>query len=127
MTSANLLANPAAEPVGEGSMATGGAAASTAHALTVAQVGELIRERLTQQLAESGIEFKDRIEDNMSFDYIGLDSLARVNLMTALDKEYGVTLDPAAAYDFVTVGALAQFVWSRVTGTPLDLKKVLEV
>jgi acyl carrier protein len=99
----------------------------TTHALTVERVGELIRTRLTEHLAESGIEFKEHIGDDMSFDYIGLDSLARVNLMTALDKEFGVKLDPAAAYDFVTVGALSKFVWSQVTGTPLDMKKVLEV
>ena len=80
-----------------------------------------------KELADAGIEFKEHIGDDMSFDYIGLDSLARVNLMTALDKEFGVKLDPAAAYDFVTVGALSKFVWSQVTGTPLDMKKVLEV
>lgn len=103
------------------------AAPPNLNALTVEQVGELIRVRLSEYLAESGIEFTEPIGDDMSFDYIGLDSLARVNLMTALDKEFGVQLDPAAAFDFVTVGSLAKFVWSEVTGTPLDLKTVLEV
>ena len=63
----------------------------------------------------------------MSFDYIGLDSLARVNLLVGLEKELGVPLDPTAAYDFVTVRALAEFVWSVVSGTSMDIKKTLGV
>lgn len=80
-----------------------------------------------QQLRDSGVELAEPIGNDMSFDYIGLDSLARVELLTALDNEFGTRLDPTTAYDFVTVGALAKFVWSRLTGEILDLKQVLEV
>jgi len=95
--------------------------------LTVADVSLCIQKRLRECLAEASIEFDETISEDMSFDYIGLDSLARVNLLAALDKEYGMSLDPTAAYDFVTIGALAQFVWSEVTGNSLDTKKILEV
>ncbi|WP_169516971.1 acyl carrier protein [Azohydromonas australica] len=99
----------------------------SAAATSVADVSERIRQRLTQLLRENQVDFKEAIGDDMSFDYIGLDSLARVNLLSALDEEFGIALDATAAYDFVTVGALSQYVWSQLTGEALDLKKVLEV
>lgn len=109
------------------------APASPAHAIdatntiTVAEVGQRIRLRLMKLLQDNGVERTEPIGDDMSFDYIGLDSLARVELLTALDDEFGTSLDPTSAYDFVTVGALAKFVRSQLTGEVLDLKQVLEV
>jgi acyl carrier protein len=92
-----------------------------------AQVGERIKSLLQKYLLEERHDFTESIGDDMSFDYIGLDSLARVNLLVGLEKEFGVSLDPTAAYDFVTVRALAEFVWSVVSGTPMDIKKALAI
>ena len=94
---------------------------------SVEQVSERIKFLLTKYLQEERHDFTEPIGDDMSFDYIGLDSLARVNLLVGLEKECGVSLDPTAAYDFVTVRALSEFVWSVVSGTPMDIKKVLEI
>ena len=94
---------------------------------SAAQVGERIRSLLQKYLLEERPDFTEPIGDDMSFDYIGLDSLARVNLLVGLEKELGVPLDPTAAYDFVTVRALAEFVWSVVSGTSMDIKKTLGV
>lgn len=92
-----------------------------------AEVAERIKSLLHTYLEEQGHSFSETITDNMSFDYIGLDSLARVGLLSSLEKEFGVALDPTAAYDFVTVHALAEFVWSEVSGTSFDAKKVLDI
>ncbi|WP_035853359.1 acyl carrier protein [Deefgea rivuli] len=92
-----------------------------------AQVGERIKFLLQKYLIEERHDFIESIDNGMSFDYIGLDSLARVNLLVGLEKEFGVPLDPTAAYDFVTVQALADFVWSVVSSTPMDIKKVLAI
>lgn len=94
---------------------------------SVEQVSERIKFLLTKYLKEARPDFTEPIGDDMSFDYIGLDSLARVNLLVGLEKECGVSLDPTAAYDFVTVRALSEFVWSVVSGMPMDIKKVLEI
>jgi acyl carrier protein len=91
------------------------------------QVRERIITLLEQYIIEERHDFTETITNHMSFDYIGLDSLARVNLLVALEKEFSISLDPTAAYDFVTVNALAEFVWSVISGTPLDLKKTLEI
>lgn len=93
----------------------------------VEQVVERIKSLLQSHIAEQGHTFSEPITDNMSFDYIGLDSLARVNLLSALDKEFAVSLDPTAAYDFVTVRALAEFVWSEVSGCEFDVRKVMGI
>jgi acyl carrier protein len=90
-------------------------------------VSDRIRCFLGEYLRENDRDFSEEIRDDMSFDYIGLDSLARVGLLTALDKEFGVSLDPTAAYDFVTVGALSEYVWSQISGNPMDVKKVLGI
>src|SRR6218665_3105542 len=91
----------------------------------VEQVSERIKFLLTEYLQEERDDFTEPIEDDMSFDYIGLDSLARVNLLVGLEKECGVSLDPTAAYDFVTARALSEFVWSGGRGTPMGVKEVL--
>lgn len=93
----------------------------------VDQVVERIKSLLQAYLGEHGPAFNETITDNMSFDYIGLDSLARVGLLSALEKEFAVALDPTAAYDFVTVHALAQFVWSEVSGCEFDARKVMGI
>lgn len=82
-----------------------------------------IKAYLQQHHDESG----EPITDQMSFDYIGLDSMARVNLMTALESHFALKLDPTAAYDFVTVGSLSQFVWSQISGEPMDAKAALDI
>jgi acyl carrier protein len=93
----------------------------------VAQVNARIKLVLQKYLQAERQDFTETITDNMSFDYIGLDSLARVDLLLALEKEFGVPIDPTAAYDFVTVQALSAFVWSEVSGTVLDVKKTLGI
>ncbi|PUA27840.1 MAG: hypothetical protein B0W54_15040 [Cellvibrio sp. 79] len=72
-------------------------------------------------------DFTEPLRSDMSFDYIGLDSVSRVELVTDLANDFGIKLDPTAAYDFVTIGSLAEFVWSEISGTTLDLKKALGV
>lgn len=104
-----------------------GLATATATATSVDEVTALIRRLLTEHLRVNRPDFTEEIGDDMSFDYIGLDSLARVELLTGLDGALGVSLDPTAAYDFVTVRALAGFVWSSLSGTALDVKKALGI
>jgi acyl carrier protein len=93
----------------------------------VAQVSERIRSFLQSFLRVEQPDFLEPVGNDMSFDYLGLDSLARVNLVTGLEKEFGISLDPTAAYDFVTPRALAEFVWSVISDTPLDAKKTLNI
>ena len=93
----------------------------------VAAVGALIKIKLQEYLQIHQPDFVEDIHDNLSFDYIGLDSVARVELVAALEKQLGIAIDPTAAYVFVTVGALASFVWSQLSDTPLDLNAVLGV
>ena len=101
---------------------------SDASSLDVASVVESVKRQLTVLLQDADPDSAPpRIDEHASFDLLGLDSMSRVGLVAALEKEYGVALEPTAAYDFVTVGALSQFVWSRVTGTALDEKKLLGV
>ena len=88
----------------------------------VAAVAALIKLKLQQYLQNHQPGFVDDIHDNLSFDYIGLDSVARVELVAMLENQLGIEIDPTAAYDFFTVGTLACFVWSQLSGTPLDLK-----
>lgn len=92
-----------------------------------AAVSTLIKVRLKDYLQRHQPDFVEDIHDNLSFDYIGLDSVARVELIATLEKQLGIAIDPTAAYDFVTVGALASFIWSQLSGTPLDLKATLGV
>jgi Acyl carrier protein len=94
---------------------------------SVADVSAIIREHLTQKLKADQPDFTEVVHDSMSFDYIGLDSFSRVNMLTELAKHFGVRLEPTAAYDFVTVGSLAEFIWSEISGGPLDMKKVLGI
>lgn len=93
----------------------------------LAAVKALITTRLQDYLRVHQPDFAEEIHDNLSFDYIGLDSVARVELIAALERHLGIALDPTAAYDFVTVGALASFVWSELSGESLDLKATLGV
>lgn len=93
----------------------------------VTEVATRIRTHLSAWLAAQRPDFNEPMTDHMSFDYIGLDSVARVDLISALEKEFQIKLDPTAAYDFVTVGALAEFVWSEISGIAMDMKKTLGV
>lgn len=93
----------------------------------LAAVNALIKGRLRDYLKVHQPDFAEEIHDNLSFDYIGLDSVARVELIAALERHLDIALDPTAAYDFVTVGALARFVWSELSGEALDLKATLGV
>lgn len=92
-------------------------------ASSIAEVRQWLKDYLQQQHKE----INEPIRDDMSFDYIGLDSLARVALMTASEQRFFLKLDPTAAYDFVTVGALSEFVWSQISGEALDQKKLLDI
>jgi acyl carrier protein len=94
---------------------------------SVEEVSAKIRFRLEERIAADFPQFDEVLHDQMSFDYIGLDSASRVELLTTLAADFGVRLDPTAAYDFVTIGSLAEFVWSRVSGTELDEKRLLEI
>lgn len=91
------------------------------------EVCAVIQQRLEQHMAKAFPDFNEPINRNMSFDYMGLDSVSRVELITLLSKEFDIKLDPTAAYDFVTIGSLADFVWSEISGTPLDIKQVLDI
>lgn len=70
-------------------------------------------------------EAKDAVHGDMSFDSIGLDSLARVEMIAALEAGFGIALDPTLAYDFVTPGALSAFVWGQLSGEPVDQKQLM--
>lgn len=87
----------------------------------------LVKQLLRQYLAVNRPDFAEDLGDNMSFDYIGLDSLARVELLTQLEKSLGIPLDPTSAYDFVTARALGEFIWSTVSATPMDMKEAMGV
>lgn len=72
-------------------------------------------------------EMRGAIHADMSFDNIGLDSLARVEMIAAMENRFGVALDPTLAYDFVTAGALSSFVWGQITGVAVDQKQLMGV
>lgn len=93
----------------------------------VGDVATLIKGLLRETLRAHHPDFNEKIGDDMSFDYIGLDSLARVELLAGLDRALGVSLEPTAAYDFVTVRALAEFVWSTLSGQEMDVRKALGI
>jgi acyl carrier protein len=72
-------------------------------------------------------EVKGTVHRDMSFDSIGLDSLARVDLITALERRFGTPLEPTLAFDFVTPGALATYAWGQIAGVEVDQKQLLGV
>ena len=80
-----------------------------------------------EYLAARYPEMAASVHADMSFDNIGLDSLARVELIAAMEVRFGVTLDPTLAYDFVTAGALSAFVWGQATGAAVDVKQLMGV
>ena len=82
--------------------------------ITLEAVTDRITAYLHQHLAKTQPDFADPLHSNMSFDYMGLDSLSRVELISALSKEWSVELDLTAAYDFVTIGALSEFIWHEL-------------
>jgi len=77
---------------------------------TLQSISESIIAHLSRHLARTQPDFNEPLHLNMSFDYIGLDSMSRVELVSELAKQWSVELDLTAAYDFITVGSLAQFV-----------------
>lgn len=94
---------------------------------SVESVSQRIFFHLRKRIEADYPDFTEPLHSNMSFDYIGLDSVSRVELVTDLANDFGIKLDPTAAYDFVTIRSLAEFVWSEISGTALDLKKALGV
>ena len=70
-------------------------------------------------------ETKESVHGDMSFDSVGLDSLARVEMIAAMEAAFGIELDPTLAYDFVTPGALSGFVWGQLSGEPVDQKQLM--
>lgn len=78
-------------------------------------ISESIIAHLTKHLARTQPDFNEPIHTDMSFDYIGLDSMSRVELVSELAKRWSVELDLTAAYDFITVGALAEFVHEELS------------
>jgi acyl carrier protein len=83
--------------------------------ITLEAVTDRITTYLQQHLAKTQPDFAAPLHTNMSFDYMGLDSLSRVELISALSKEWSKELDLTAAYDFVTIGALSEFIWQELT------------
>lgn len=82
--------------------------------LTIDDVIAVIKVALDTYVRDDRPDFTDTIADDMSFDYIGLDSLARVNLLSSLEQTLGMKLDPTAAYDFITPRALAEFIYAQM-------------
>ena len=72
-------------------------------------------------------ETRGTLHTDTSFDSVGLDSQARVDMISAMERRFGITLDPTLAYDFVTAGALASFVWSQISGVPIDEKLLMGI
>jgi citrate synthase len=55
-----------------------------------------------------------RIRDDLAFGSVPeWDSLNHVNLMVALETEYGVAIDEDAMLDLTTVGAIRSFIAAR--------------
>lgn len=82
---------------------------------------------VVQYLEQKHPEMQGTIHGDMSFDSIGLDSMARVELISAMEGCYGIALDPTLAYDFITARALSGFVWSQVSGEPIDQKQLMGI
>ncbi|SFU53556.1 acyl carrier protein [Pseudoduganella namucuonensis] len=82
---------------------------------------------LIEHLEGKHPEMRGQLHKDMSFDSIGLDSLARVELISAMERRFGVALEPTLAYDFVTAGALSAYVWGQISGTPVDQKHLMGV
>lgn len=86
-----------------------------------------VRAWILQYLEGKHPEVRGTLHKDMSFDAIGLDSVARVDMISAMEKHFGIALDPQLAYDFVTAGALSEFVWGQISGVPADQKRLLGV
>jgi acyl carrier protein len=86
-----------------------------------------VRTWIVQFLESKHPEMRGTIHADMSFDSIGLDSLARVDMIGSMENQFGLKLDPTLAYDFVTPGALSSFVWGQIAGVPVDEKQLIGV
>jgi acyl carrier protein len=80
-----------------------------------------------QHLESKHPEMKGAVHGDVSFDSVGLDSLARVDMISAMERSFGIALDATLAYDFVTPNALSAFVWGQITGEPVDQKQLMGV
>lgn len=95
--------------------------------LTDAAVVDAIQRHLLRLLRESDPGFDASLSVESSFDALGLDSMTRVGLVQALEDEFALALDPGLAFDFVTVGALAQYVRAKANGEAIDEKTLLGI
>jgi acyl carrier protein len=75
-----------------------------------------VRKHLLALLSESNPQAAITLDDDASFDSLGLDSISRVGLVERIAQEYNLDLDITAAYDFITVQALARFVHASDAG-----------
>lgn len=90
-------------------------------------VAEAIRRHLLRLLREGDPGFDAPLPGDTSFDALGLDSLTRVGLVQALEDEFGHSLEPGLAFDFVTIDALSAYVRARINGEAIDEKALLGI
>ncbi len=90
-------------------------------------VVETLCRHLGRLLREADPAFDAPLTREASFDALGLDSMARVSLVQALEEEYALTLEPGLAFDFVTVDALARYVCAQINGEAIDEKALLGI
>jgi acyl carrier protein len=50
------------------------------------------------------------VDMDTSFDALGLDSLARVELITALENQFNVNLDPVLGFEYPTIRSLSEHI-----------------
>jgi len=67
-------------------------------------------------LAETLSIARDRIDPNVKFSRLGLDSGMSVFLLLSLEERLGVTLVPEAIYDNPTVAALSDHIAAQYSG-----------
>src|SRR5687768_14219988 len=85
------------------------------HASVTVDISE-VTSWMMQYLETKHPEVTGKVHGEMSFDSVGLDSLGRVEMLTAMEGCFKLKLDPTLAYDFVTVGALSKYVWGQING-----------
>ncbi len=60
------------------------------------------------------------VDDNTSFDALGMDSITRVELVAAIEEKFELDLDPVLGFEYPTIGSLS----TRIASTELFHEKL---
>lgn len=74
-------------------------------------IAEWLRSYLKPYFAERNMV----VDDDTSFDALGMDSITRVELVAAIEERFELDLDPVLGFEYPTIGAMSTHIAS--TGT----------